>query len=295
MLAAGFGAEVPEVSADRWFKIGNMILSALFSAIFIGNISSFMIGLDSSGRMFNEKIEEVNQYISYKGFNADIKRRILSYYQLKYSQGKFFDENKILSELNQPLRQFISLQECQSLILKVPFFKDADRFFISQVVMILRINHFLPGDFVIEEGTTGDQMFFISSGTLEVIVGGAPRAKLSPGLFFGGWSLVHCNQSIPSAPRIPSRRTSSHAWHTHECNLTLQTIRQRLHCCMAACDAQHPSAPPPTAFCTRCRGRTSTRSSRATLSWPTRCARSLKSGWPTTPSSKSRRRRSRRR
>eukprot|EP00842_Homolaphlyctis_polyrhiza_P000617 jgi/Hompol1/1556/HPOL_005632-RA len=157
MLAAGFGSEPPVVSADRWLRIANMIINALFSAVFIGNISSFIIGLDSSGRLFNEKLEEVNQYINYKGFGSDIKKRILEYYRFKYAHGKLFDETSILAELNPPLRQ------CQSLIYKVPFFKDADRHFITQVVMILRVCHYLPGDFVIEEGTIGDQMFFIAS------------------------------------------------------------------------------------------------------------------------------------
>lgn len=52
--------------------------------------------------------------------------------------------------------------------------------------MILKVNHYLPGDYVIEEGTSGDHMYFIAAGTVEAIVNGVARAKLSPGLFFGG-------------------------------------------------------------------------------------------------------------
>jgi CRP-like cAMP-binding protein len=82
------------------------------------------------------------------------------------------------------------LRECQDLIIKVPFFKDADKYFISQVVMILKVNHYLPGDYVIEEGTSGDHMYFIASGTVEAIVNGVSRAKLFPGLFFGEIALL---------------------------------------------------------------------------------------------------------
>ena len=185
MLEAGFGAELPVVVFDRWFKIGNMLIGALFSATFIGNISSFIIGLDSSGRLFNEKIEEVNQFIEYKGFDDSTRKRLLDYYHFKYSRSKYFDEKKIMSELNEPLRQRIALQDCQGLIVRVPFFKDADDVFISQVVMILKLNHYLPQDNVIEEGTTGDQMFFIASGSLQVLVGGESIATLSTGRFFG--------------------------------------------------------------------------------------------------------------
>ncbi|KAJ3329993.1 Potassium voltage-gated channel sub H member 7, partial [Kappamyces sp. JEL0680] len=46
MLANGWGVPLPTNTKDRWLKILNMIVSALFLALFIGNISAFMIGLD---------------------------------------------------------------------------------------------------------------------------------------------------------------------------------------------------------------------------------------------------------
>jgi hypothetical protein len=73
-----------------------------------------MIGLDSSGKRFNEILEEVNQYITYKGFGDNLRNRILQYYQFKYSGGKYFDENRIMDELNQPLRQVI-ISDCSIL------------------------------------------------------------------------------------------------------------------------------------------------------------------------------------
>ncbi|KAJ3325256.1 hypothetical protein HDV06_005013 [Boothiomyces sp. JEL0866] len=190
MLANGWGSTLPGTNIDRWLTIFNMIVSATFLALFIGNISAFMIGLDTSGKRFNELLEEVNQFVRFKGFGDHLKDRIVKYYQFKYSDGKYFDENRILMELNQPLKQYIALRECQDLIVKVPFFKDGDKFFIAQVVMILKVNYYLPGDYVIEEGTTGDQMYFIASGTVEAIVNGVARAKLSPGSFFGEIALL---------------------------------------------------------------------------------------------------------
>ena len=95
-------------------KVISLLVSATFLAVFIGNVSAFMIGLDryiinadkiSSGKRFHEILDEVNQYITYKGFGEKLRQRIMQYYHFKYSGGKFFDENRILSELNHPLRQ----------------------------------------------------------------------------------------------------------------------------------------------------------------------------------------------
>ena len=78
------------------------------------------------------------------------------------------------------------MRECRALVIQVPFFKGADNGFISQVVMILKPEHYLSGDVVIEKGTAGDLMFFIASGMLEVIMNDKVVAKLGPGQFFGG-------------------------------------------------------------------------------------------------------------
>ena len=39
---------------------------------------------------------------------------------------------------------------------------------------------------MIEAGSTGDEMYFISSGICEVSIGGDVKAALSSGSFFGG-------------------------------------------------------------------------------------------------------------
>ena len=56
--------------------------------------------------------------------------------------------------------------------------------------MSLKPVHFLPGDIIIEAGTIGEEMFFISSGTVEVDVDGKIISVLNPGQFFGEVELL---------------------------------------------------------------------------------------------------------
>ena len=165
-------------------------LLEMFIATWLGNIERYAVGQDSSGRLFNEKIEEVRQWITAKAFPNDLKEQILQYYHFKYSQSKYFDEDHIFDELNEPLCQKISLLERELLIKSVPFLKDADRHFINQLVTKMKLKHFLTGDVVIDEGSSGEEMFFIASGSVEVITGGQVRATLDTGLFFGEIALV---------------------------------------------------------------------------------------------------------
>ena len=80
--------------------------------------------------------------------------------------------------------------------MKVPFFKDADELFIAQIVTLLQINYYVEEDFVIEQGTSGEKMYFIESGVLEVIVGKKSVDVLNSGQFFGGNIFINRNYTL---------------------------------------------------------------------------------------------------
>ena len=110
----------PSSVVEKWITIFLILIGATLYAVLVGTISSFSFGLDSSGRLYNEKIEEVQEYLNFKQLDDKIKTRVKKYYELKYN-GKYFDEKQIMSELNISLRQEIAVHLCKNLVEKVPF------------------------------------------------------------------------------------------------------------------------------------------------------------------------------
>lgn len=55
--------------------------------------------------------KQVEQYMSFHKLPADMRQRIHDYYEHRY-QGKMFDEESILEELNEPLREVRSHPLC---------------------------------------------------------------------------------------------------------------------------------------------------------------------------------------
>ena len=69
----------------------------------------------------------------------------------------------------------------------VPFFKQADYNFVSDVVTKLEYEVFLPGNFIIRHGTIGSKMYFIQEGVVDVVdKDGKVVTSLSDGSYFGG-------------------------------------------------------------------------------------------------------------
>ena len=70
----------------------------------------------------------------------------LRYFEHRY-QGKFFDEELILGELSEKLREDVVNYNCRALVASVPFFTNADPSFVSEVVTKLQYEVFQPGIF----------------------------------------------------------------------------------------------------------------------------------------------------
>nr|XP_060483364.1 potassium/sodium hyperpolarization-activated cyclic nucleotide-gated channel 2-like [Panthera onca] len=104
MLCIGYGRQAPESMTDIWLTMLSMIVGATCYAMFIGHATALIQSLDSSRRQYQEKYKQVEQYMSFHKLPADFRQKIHDYYEHRY-QGKMFDEDSILGELNGPLRE----------------------------------------------------------------------------------------------------------------------------------------------------------------------------------------------
>ncbi|KNC99242.1 uncharacterized protein SPPG_05498 [Spizellomyces punctatus DAOM BR117] len=184
----------PTTALEQWTTIICCLVGALLYASLVGTISSFSFGLDSSGRMYKQKMDEVNEYMAYKNLGDTLKRKVRSFFQLKY-RGKYFDEASILKELNDSLRQEITIHNCRDLIAKVNFLsrnvgdgRDLD--FLGRIANALKAVYYIKGDTIFEQGKVGNEMYFILSGMVEIIVANNRVATLSDGAFFGEVALL---------------------------------------------------------------------------------------------------------
>uniref|UniRef100_A0A4W3GRB1 Uncharacterized protein n=1 Tax=Callorhinchus milii TaxID=7868 RepID=A0A4W3GRB1_CALMI len=104
MLCIGYGRQAPESMSDIWLTMLSMIVGATCYAMFIGHATALIQSLDSSRRQYQEKYKQVEQYMSFHKLPAEFRQKIHDYYEHRY-QGKMFDEDNILGELNEPLRE----------------------------------------------------------------------------------------------------------------------------------------------------------------------------------------------
>ncbi|XP_074036758.1 potassium/sodium hyperpolarization-activated cyclic nucleotide-gated channel 2 isoform X7 [Leptinotarsa decemlineata] len=207
MLCIGYGRFPPQSLTDMWLTMLSMISGATCYALFLGHATNLIQSLDSSRRQYREKVKQVEEYMAYRKLPREMRQRITEYFEHRY-QGKFFDEECILGELSEKLREDVINYNCRSLVASVPFFANADSNFVSDVVTKLKYEVFQPGDIIIKEGTIGSKMYFIQEGIVDIVMAnGEVATSLSDGSYFGEICL------LTNARRVASVRSETY------CNL----------------------------------------------------------------------------
>ncbi|KAK3508562.1 hypothetical protein QTP70_032764 [Hemibagrus guttatus] len=184
MLCIGYGAQAPERMTDVWLTMLSMIVGATCYAMFLGHATNLVQSLDASHRQYQEKYKQVEQYMSFHKLPAELRQRIHDYYEQRF-QGKMFDEDSILGELSDPLKEDIVSHNCRELVANMPLFGNGDPHFVTVLLTKLRFEVFLPGDIIIREGTLGRKMYFIQHGCVTVLTRNKKEKKLSDGSYFG--------------------------------------------------------------------------------------------------------------
>ncbi|KAJ3007070.1 hypothetical protein HKX48_009326, partial [Thoreauomyces humboldtii] len=158
MFVAAFQAEAfrPKQLGEQWNLILSAIISAALHGAVLGTVSSLINSLDPLGRMYKQKIEEVNEYMKYKNIDVRIRSKVREYFHLKY-RGKYFNEGEILHELNDSLRQEIVIHNCRELITQVSFLArkvgdGRDEHFLGRIASALKPVYYVEGDTIFEQG-----------------------------------------------------------------------------------------------------------------------------------------------
>ncbi len=209
----GYGDYTPDHDSNRqiiYTGIIQLFGVAMFSYV-IANVSSLVANLDVAKSAYRRRLEEINAFLHAQRIPADLQERVRDYYSYLWERQRGVSSTQMLNEFPRNLSQEILLFLNREVLDHVELFKGADELFIREAVEQLKPEVFLPGEYIIRQGEFGDCMYFLTSGELRVLVGGAEVARLGPGSPFGETALienVHRNASVVSVSYSTGYRLS---------------------------------------------------------------------------------------
>ncbi|KAI8619807.1 hypothetical protein BC830DRAFT_1102119 [Chytriomyces sp. MP71] len=187
--------------SEQILGVMSMFIGSAMFATFIGAISAATLSYDVPGRLYNEKLDELRDYMAWKDLSTATQERLIAYYETKY-RGKFFEETNLLANMNESLRTEVSLHNARSLIEQVPFLNrneqdGRDEIWFGRIAAVLTACYYTSGDFITKQGDSGLDMYFILQGKVIVLIDDVKVVSLYDGSYIGEVSLI--TRSLRSA------------------------------------------------------------------------------------------------
>lgn len=120
---------------------------------------------------------QIDDYMRNKKLPAAMREKVKDCFHLQHSNGKLYDENEILEMLSPTLRREIKLFNGRDLTIKVPLLSSVtNKHFAEEMSTVIEPMISFQNEVVIRENTTGDEMYFISSGVVEIFLTGTQKS-----------------------------------------------------------------------------------------------------------------------
>ncbi len=192
LTTVGYGDLIPKTNMQMLFTMVVMFLGVGMYAFIIGSIARLIASADHARVQFREQMEQVNAFMSYHKLPKKLRGRIGRYYQYLWDSRMGMEDKSITERLPEPIQADIALFLMRDILETLPLLKKAGPEVVRELVMKLNPCVYGPGDYIIRKGETGDCVFFIKEGEVEVMgdEDQEPIAVLSRGSYFGESALL---------------------------------------------------------------------------------------------------------
>ena len=181
-----------------------MLLGVGIYGYVIGNVTSLLANIDLAKSHYRENMERLAAFMRYRNIPPTLQRRLRDYYAYIWENRLGYDESTVLADLPDSLRAEVALFLRRDFIEHAPLFKGASHELVREMALQLHPVVYTPGDFILQVGQYGRNMYFISRGTVEIIAadGQTVLNTLNEGDFFGEIALLFIQPRTASARAV---------------------------------------------------------------------------------------------
>ena len=203
LTTVGYGDISPEGDSLRIYSMVVMVIGVAVYGFVVGNIASIFSNMDLAEQSHRERVDNVMAYMRYQEIPKDLQRRAAQYFDYAWESRADNDDQGVLEALPESMRTDVLVYLHRDLVQNVPFFKEAGDAFISALIPHLKNEVWVPGQTIFQAGDSGNHMYFISSGQVEIASNdGVVLGVLQNGDFFGEIALIAAGQRQATARSV---------------------------------------------------------------------------------------------
>ncbi|KAJ8350465.1 hypothetical protein SKAU_G00255950 [Synaphobranchus kaupii] len=189
LTSVGFGNVSANTDAEKIFSICTMLIGALMHAVVFGNVTAIIQRLYSRRSLYHTRTKDLKDFIRVHHLPKALEQRLLDCFQTTWSVNNGIDVSELLKDFPDELRADIAMQLNKEL-LQLPLFESASRGCLRSLSLIIKTSFCAPGEFLIRQGDALQAIYFVCSGSMEVLKDNTVLAILGKGDLIGSDSLT---------------------------------------------------------------------------------------------------------
>ena len=191
LTTVGYGDIAAKTNFQMLFTCCVQVLGVAVFGFVLSNVASLLSRMDAAREHHMDNLDRAETFMKLHNIPNDTKSNIRSYYHYLWKARKGYQENALLSDLPQKIQSDLFFHINKSIIEKVPFLSGASQDLLEDLMNQLESRIFVPGERIFKIDEAGDALYFIHSGTVDVLSRDDKKiVSLSDGAFFGEMALL---------------------------------------------------------------------------------------------------------
>ncbi|XP_060950301.1 cyclic nucleotide-gated cation channel beta-3-like [Limanda limanda] len=200
------GLPEPGTIFEIVFQMTNFFIGVFVYSSLIGQMRD-VIGAATAGQTyFRASRDGCVEYMNTYRISNVVQNRVRTWYNYTWAEQGMLDESELLDKMPLVMRVAVAVDINLATFQKIALFQGCDQQMLVDMLLRLKSILYLPGDFVVQKGDIGKEMYIIKGGAVQV-VGGPDNSivfvTLKAGCVFGEISLLQ------SAKDGGNRRTAN--------------------------------------------------------------------------------------
>nr|AIQ80464.1 ELK [Nematostella vectensis] len=184
MTTVGFGNVSANTRAEKAFAVVVMLIGALMHAAIFGNVAAIIQKLYANRVRYHSRSNEIKQFIRVHHIEADLANRLEDCFHTTWSLSGGVDTREILTTFPYELQADVCMHLYRGL-LDLPVFSQAPRGLFRMVSLKVSPVYIGPGEYLLTQNDVINSIYYIASGSMEVLQGESVAAILGKGDLFG--------------------------------------------------------------------------------------------------------------
>lgn len=205
LTTVGYGDIVAKSIPQMLYACGVQVIGVGVFGYILSNVAGLLARSDAAREHHMDNLDKVEMFMKMHHIPQELRGKIRAYYHYLWTNKKGYQDRALLEDLPGKIQSELFLHINRSIIEKVPFLRGAEREMLSELMNELKPRIFVPGERIFRIDDAGDALYFIHSGSVEII-GRDDRliANLADGAFFGEMAL------LSDQPRTASVRATTY-------------------------------------------------------------------------------------